>query len=150
MLENALPRRSKRRRPIHLRAIGERVSLTVLRGIPSFQRFETDLRRVLLDAGLRLGEACALKWGDFVLAEDPKDTTRVIHVRRALSRGKHLGPPKSGRSRDVQMSRRLWAMLRRRYERAGRPGPDAWVFTSRRDLPGVDPDNYRSRHFARV
>jgi len=52
VLENALPRRSKRRRPIHLRAIGERVSLTVLRGIPSFQRFETDLRRVLLDAGL--------------------------------------------------------------------------------------------------
>ena len=107
---------------------------------------------LLLDAGLRLGEACALKWGDFVLSEDPKDTSRVIHVRRALSRGKHLGPPKSGRSRDVQMSRRLWAMLRRRYERAGRPGLDAWVFTarSRRDLPGADPDNYRSRHFARV
>jgi integrase len=107
---------------------------------------------LLLDAGLRLGEACALWWGDFVRPEDPKDTSRLIHVRRALSRGKHLGPPKSGRAREVQMSRRLWAMLRRRYDRAGHPGANEWVFTSRscRDLPGADPDNYRSRHFARV
>ncbi len=108
---------------------------------------------ILLDAGLRLGEACALQWCDLTLPEQDDDPSRVLEIRRALSRGKFLGPPKSGRPRSVQMSRRLYRLLRRRYERAGRPAADEWIFAGYergRDRPSIDEANYRKRHFARV
>lgn len=52
VLDSALPKRSKRRHPVHLRAIGEQIDLAILRGIPSFQRFEADLRQTLQNAGI--------------------------------------------------------------------------------------------------
>jgi integrase len=53
---------------------------------------------LMLDAGLRLGEATALDW------RDVEWHRRTLHVRQSLSRGKHLGPTKSGRSRSVALS----------------------------------------------
>ena len=44
-----------------------------------------------LDAGLRLGEAAALQWGDVLSSERRGEVAGTMAVRRSLSRGKHLG-----------------------------------------------------------
>ncbi len=64
-----------------------------------------------LDAGLRLGEATALRWEDCWLGSDASDTSRSLRVRASRSRGVHLGKTKSGRERTVAMSRRLRSAL---------------------------------------
>lgn len=84
---------------------------------------------ILLDAGLRLGEATALGWEDVDLAQ------RTLRIRQSLSRGKHLGKTKSGRERRVAMSLRLRAALREAWIREGRP---ELGFVAR-----VDHKNYR-------
>jgi integrase len=56
---------------------------------------------LMLDAGLRIGEAIGLQWRDLDFR------LGVLRVRRSISRGKHEGPPKGARERDVQISARL-------------------------------------------
>ena len=83
---------------------------------------------VLLSSGMRRGEALGLQWRDI-------DWSRhKIHVRRSRVRDR-TGTPKSGRARQVDMSRQLEAVLRalqaeRRRQRPWRD-PDGWLFTSR-------------------
>ncbi len=95
-----------------------------------------------LEAGLRLGEATALEWSSIDWGDDGKPDTRRLHIVASRSRGKHLGRPKSGRPRRVQLSLRLRRALREHWLRCGRPehGPVA----------PVDHANFRNRHFADV
>jgi integrase len=95
-----------------------------------------------LDAGLRLGEATALRWEDCAFGADARDTTRSLRIRASRSRGIHLGKTKSGRERRVAMSRRLRTELREFHLAMGRPeqGPIAFI----------DHGNYRNRHFRTV
>ncbi len=95
-----------------------------------------------LDAGLRLGEATALCWQDCHFGEDGSDESRSFRIRRSNSRGKHLGPTKSGRERTVAMSRRLRNALLAHHLEQGRP-------TSGTIAP-LDHANYRNRHFRMV
>jgi integrase len=84
----------------------------------------------LARAGMRLGEALALRW------EDVDFEQRVIRIARNLSKGA-LGTPKSGHGRDVDMSEQLAATLRQlsvirkkqTLKRAWRQVPP-WVFCS--------------------
>jgi integrase len=94
---------------------------------------------VLLDAGPRLGEAGALRWGDVWWGRDGTDTSRSIHVQRSRSRGQAETAPKAGRSRRVHLSRRLRRELLARWIALGRPDEDARIF------PNHDPSNYRKR-----
>jgi integrase len=94
------------------------------------------------DAGLRLGEATALRWEDCSFGRDAADTARSLRIRASRSRGVHLGKTKSGRERVVAMSRRLRGSLLAFQLEAGRPedGP----------IAPVDHANYRTRHFRKV
>jgi integrase len=84
-------------------------------------------------AGLRLGEALALKWDDL----DLSTTERMVRVERSVSPdGLHVDTPKSGHGRTVDMSLALReAMLALRASQAesalkdGSPQPDL-VFPS--------------------
>lgn len=96
---------------------------------------------LMLDAGLRIGEAAALRWRDVAWGDEGNDLARALVIREAIARGKHEGPPKSGRERTVALSRRLRALLREWFIASGRPEPSARV------LPRLRPRNYRSRHF---
>jgi integrase len=96
------------------------------------------LNITLLDSGLRMGEAQALTWGDIDWERN------LLDVNKSLSRGKHLGPTKSGRSRRVQLSRRAKALLRELQLVRGRPAPSARIW------PGVDQRNYAQRAFGRI
>lgn len=58
------------------------------------------------EAGLRVGEVCALKWTDVNFK------TNELHVRRSIVRRKE-GPTKSGKERQVPMSKRLRSALQR-------------------------------------
>lgn len=97
-----------------------------------------------LDAGLRLGEVAGLRWRDVAWGRDADDTRRSLTIREAIARGKHEGPPKSGRGRTVALSRRLQALLREFYIARGRPGPQERV------LAGFSARNYHARHFDAV
>jgi integrase len=97
-----------------------------------------------LDAGLRLGEAAGIRWRDVVWGDGQDDEARALTIREAIARGKHEGPPKSGRERTVALSRRLRSLLREFYIASGRP--DA----SERILPHFRPRNYHARHFGHV
>jgi integrase len=57
------------------------------------------------EAGLRRGEIAALEWGDIDFARN------FIHVQRSESKG-HVSTTKGGRSRRVQMTKRLSRALR--------------------------------------
>jgi len=99
-----------------------------------------------LDAGLRLGEAIGLTWGGVVPGADEMDATRHLYLDEQSNRprGRQAGPPKSGRTRTVALSRRLRAALLELERRAFRPSP------SRRVLDGVDPSNWRKRQWRRI
>jgi integrase len=58
------------------------------------------LALLLARTGMRIGEAVALQWQDIDFKQ------RIIHVRRAKSRT-IIDSPKSGKSRDVEMSQQL-------------------------------------------
>jgi len=100
---------------------------------------------LLLDGGLRLGEAFALTWDGVVetWGRDASDPNRALVIRGSLSRGKHLGTPKSGRERTVALSRRLRAGLREAWMRVGQPA-------NGRVAADVGFSHYRQRHFKRV
>lgn len=78
------------------------------------------------EAGLRIGEAMGLQWGDVWWGESDEDTTRSVSIQRSRE-GNHVGLTKSGRSRKVSISRRLRAHLMQEFLRQGSPDPDEWV-----------------------
>ena len=66
---------------------------------------------LMLDAGLRMGEAIELQWGDIHWADDD-DRSRHLEIARSNPRGQMPGDlPKSGRARRVGLSRRLRVAL---------------------------------------
>ncbi|MEB2343180.1 MAG: tyrosine-type recombinase/integrase [Deltaproteobacteria bacterium] len=96
---------------------------------------------LMLDAGLRAGEVAGLRWRDVRWGGDPDDVTRALVIRASVARGKYEEAPKSGRSREVALSRRLRRLLREFYVAQGQPEPSARV------LPGYIHRNYQGRHF---
>jgi integrase len=108
---------------------------------------------VLLDAGLRKGEALALRWRHVAWGADEVDRRRHLVIEASRSRGRSEdGATKSGRTRRVGLSRRLRGALadlfqQRRPRDLGElvfPSLDAdglrktWpTLASRADLPGV-------------
>jgi len=99
---------------------------------------------LMLDAGLRLGEAMALRWGHICWGQGADDTSRHLFIQEALARGRHGGEPKSGRARKVALSRRLRTLLRDRWLELGQPGDDVRVLVRR------DTHKYRDSHFRKV
>ncbi len=115
---------------------------------------------VLLDAGLRLGEALALRWRRIAWGSDEADPRRHLLVEASFSRDSdEETAPKSGRKRTVQISQRLRRALGDLYlSQTPRPGRDALVFSieprrfrkgawasisERADLPGRTPKDLR-------
>ena len=105
-----------------------------------------------LRAGLRKGELIALKWGDIQFGVSESDSNRFILVQRNYSLGVFT-TPKSKKSRRVDLSRQLRAVLLRcRDERllaaflGGRNSiSDELVFPSRAGTP-IKPDNVAVRY----
>ncbi len=82
---------------------------------------------LLLDAGLRMGEALGLRWESITWGEDESDRQRSLLIDTSRPRGGEAGPPKSGRARRVQLSRRLRGVLLALYRRRERPDPGVCV-----------------------
>jgi len=99
---------------------------------------------LLLDAGLRVGEALGLRWGSIVWAGDDDDKARSLIIDHARPRGREGGPPKSGRSRRVGLSRRARHALEELYRTRFEPSPESYV------LEGIWPDNFRHREWRRI
>jgi integrase len=99
---------------------------------------------LMLDAGLRLGEALAVRWGSVAPGANESDTGRHIVVRENRLRGGEAEAPKSGRERVVKMSRRLRRALEVLYRAQLQPSPEVVV------LAEMDPSNFRSRAWRRV
>ena len=99
---------------------------------------------LLLDGGLRLGEALGLPWGAIAWGDHDLDPRRALRIVQSRARGGPVGPTKTGRDRTVALSlrlrRALWALYRSRFE----PGPDPLV------LPEMDPSNFRRREWRRI
>lgn len=114
----------------------------ILRVIQVSQRPENYLFATLAMSGLRLGEALALRWGDI----DNKKA--CIRVTRSWSRSGGFQEPKTPSSRRaVPLVPSLKNLLGELYHFAGRPDPEALVF-SRGENP-LDPGNTR-REFYRA
>jgi integrase len=109
----------------HVKALSEPELAAVLGEIPSRWM---PLFACLADTGLRIGEACALRWQDLDL-----DAGR-LSVRRNVYRGV-VGPPKSAYGRrTIPLAPGLHERLRQHLaatDDGGEPDPDALVFTSR-------------------
>ena len=93
-------------------------------------------------AGLRVGEALALKWGDIDF------NAGFIHVERTYSKGR-LGTPKNGKSRTVDMSNQLKdTLLKLKKSRVVIPIDEnsEWIFTNNKGGL-IDVDNWRRRVF---
>src|SRR5262245_27096268 len=104
---------------------------------------------LLAKTGLRLGEACALQWGDLDFHG------RFIAVRRNLVDG-NLTTPKSGKARRVDMSLHLVETLKALHVertketlRKGWEKVPLWVFTNEVGKP-LDADNFRRRVWPRL
>jgi len=132
---------SKHVRPLEL---GDAAKLVAAAARESKQ----DLVLVLLglDAGFRAGEALGLRWGGVVPGDDANDPRRCLELDDESNkpRGGQAGPPKSGRVRSVDASRRLLvAISALRLERFG-PAPAQTV------VADVDPHNWRRREWRRI
>lgn len=99
---------------------------------------------LLLDAGLRMGEAHGIRWGDVWWGRGARDATRSLRIAVSVARGRYEGRTKSGRERRVQLSRRLLILLREEWLRRGQPTGDERV------LEAFEPSEYRTGHFASV
>ena len=98
---------------------------------------------LLLDAGLRLGEALGLRWGSIVWGESEGDPRRALRIEQTKPRGGEVDAPKSGRARTVGLSRRLRASLDRLHRERWNPDPDALVVT-------LDPNTFRLAGWRRI
>jgi integrase len=99
---------------------------------------------LMLDAGLRLGEAVAITWEQIVWGESSDDPARAIIVNRNRPRGGEAEGTKSGRERRVALSRRLRRTLSSLYLRRGRPAAETEILSS------IDPNNFRKREWSRI
>jgi integrase len=105
------------------------------------------LALTLARTGMRIGEACALQWGDIDF------NSRFIMVQRSISNNGRVDVPKNNRSRRVDMSKQLTETLlklkRQRIEEKLKYGwkelPE-WVFISETGTPIVW-GNWRDRVF---
>jgi integrase len=98
---------------------------------------------LMLDAGLRQGEAMALRWEDVGWGKGTDDRRRKLSISRSLSRGVVEKEPKGKRSREVPLSRRLWWALRC-LQRQTNPG-EAEPIVGR-----IDPASWRRREWTRI
>ncbi len=96
---------------------------------------------LLLDAGLRLGEALGLRWAAVIWGNTHDDLRRALLIDESRPKGLSPGPTKSGRARKVALSRRLRAALAGEYRRQFEPGPERHV------LGNLQPDNFRHREW---
>jgi integrase len=71
---------------------------------------------VLLDAGLRLGEALGLTWGSIGWGESGHASSRSLFISGNRPRGGAPSLPKSGRTRRVALSQRLRRSLLDLYQ----------------------------------
>ena len=100
---------------------------SLLPGLERFGNFDLLLTIMLqYECGLRLGEALGVQWGDCWYGSDENDTGRHIQIERSRI-GSRIGLTKSGRSRQVAMSRRLREILLRRNLAMDRPPKTAFV-----------------------
>lgn len=99
---------------------------------------------LLLDAGLRLGEALGLRWGAIAWGADDGDRSRSLLIDRSRPRGGALEETKSGRARRVGLSRRLRDALLELYRTRWQPGPDDLV------LGAMDDRNFYHREWRRI
>lgn len=99
---------------------------------------------LMLDAGLRIGEAEALCWPDVWFGRGASDPARALVIQASRSRGRYDGATKSGRSRRVALSQRLRTLLLEHWIAAGRPESRALL------LPGFQRKAYRREHFDAV
>jgi integrase len=114
-------------------------------GKPQLQRHAGHVADLLmLDGGLRVGEVAGLRWSYVHLGESPSDPGRRLVIEESRARGRYKGAPKSGRTREVPLSRRLRRVLRAWWIAQGQPASEEHV------LPGFHPTNYQRRHFALV
>lgn len=104
---------------------------------------------LLAKTGLRLGEACALQWGDLDFHG------RFMAVQRNLVDG-HLTTTKSGKSRRVDMSLHLAETLKTLHTerkkltlRHGWRETPPWVFINAVGNP-LDADNFRRRDWPKL
>ncbi|MDH5567646.1 MAG: site-specific integrase, partial [Myxococcales bacterium] len=103
----------------------------------------------LLDAGLRLGEALALRWCSIAWGSDEDDPRRHLAIDRTCSRGGELDSPKSGRARKVQLSRRLRAALGDLYLARFQRDPRAYEAEAL-IFAGIDHRRFREGIWARI
>ena len=115
--------------------------LAAAQGDPHFAAFS-----LLLDTGLRPGEALALKWGDVDLAG------RHLRVRRTLTRGPQgwsfAEPKTAGSRRGVPFTEPLQRVLVM-HGGAQHPGPHNLVFTGEAGEP-LHANNLGRRNFSRI
>jgi integrase len=104
---------------------------------------DATLLSVLAYAGLRPGEALALRWGDV--------RERTLLVERSLSLGAEKGT-KTGVHRTVRLLAPLAADLRERRMRSGRPGDRTLIFPAYDRKPWSEPayQSWRRRAFKRA
>ncbi len=99
---------------------------------------------LMLDAGLRMGEAIALRWGKIYWGEDENDLSRHLMIDESNPRGAgNIERPKSGRKRRVGLSRRLRRALLELQREQFKPGPDQFIVTHRQDM-------WRRKHWRRI
>lgn len=82
---------------------------------------------LMADAGLRASESIGLVWGNVIWGLDADDRRRHLWIDRARPQDREPEPPKSGRARKVDMSRRLRAALLALRDARGHPGPEVEV-----------------------
>jgi len=98
---------------------------------------------LMLELGLRQGEASGLAWDDINFGNADGEG-RSVRVHQTRPRGGRLEPTtKSGRERKVEMSRRIASLLREYYLAQGRPDGKTLI------LGDIDKDNWRNRHWNR-
>lgn len=94
--------------------------------------------------GLRAGEMWALRW------DDVENDRGVIRVERAMGDDGRIGPPKSGRSREVPILARTARVLE---EQRGRTGNRSLVFWSKKGgayTTGYDADLPKALRAAKI
>ncbi len=99
---------------------------------------------LLLDGGLRLGEALGLPWDAIRWGDHDQDPRRALRIVQSRSRGGPVGPTKTGRDRTVALSLRLRGALGALDRSRVEPAPDPLVF------PELDPSNFLKRVWRRI
>ena len=128
-----------------IRAIEDAAEITRLLRAASEERPIPRLLVLLcLDAGLRRGEAIALRWRSVIWGDSEDDTRRALVICESRPRGGRPGLTKTGRQRRVDLSRRLRRTLWTEFRRVIGRGEDDFA------LGAIDPDNFNSREWRRI